>query len=143
MKRIILLVSFLFTAIINNAQPKLEWAKHLGGEKDDIGKDISVDAQGNVYTIGYFQSSADFDPDSSNYIMGKSSTLSIFISKLDASGKFVWAKEVWGSLETTASAITTDKWGNVYCTGLLGGRVDFDPGPGIFNLLSDSFKWRF
>ncbi len=59
-----------------------------------------------------------------------------YISKLDISGNFVWAKQMVGSAYAGGSSITVDASGNIYTTGTYIGGVDFDPGPGIYNLSS-------
>jgi len=38
------------------------WAVHWGGTSDDHGNAIAVAPDGSVYTTGYFQNTADFDP---------------------------------------------------------------------------------
>jgi hypothetical protein len=44
------------------------WGKHLGKNNNyTVCKSLSVDAQGNVYTTGYFNGIADFDPGPENY----------------------------------------------------------------------------
>ena len=45
---------------------------------------------------------------------------------------FKWAKQMGGG----GSSITLDALGNVFMTGGFSGTVDFDPGPGTFNLSS-------
>src|SRR5262249_55453186 len=39
---------------------KLEWAKSFGGEREDIGQGIAVDANGNTITTGWFERTVDF-----------------------------------------------------------------------------------
>ena len=50
------------------------------------------------------------------------------------SGNFVWAKN-WGSpvLNEGGNSIFIAN-SNIYIIGGFGGTVDFDPGPGIYNL---------
>ena len=110
------------------------WAKQLGGTDDDDSYAIAVDAIGNVYTIGTFYATADFDPGVGTYNLTAVGQYDIFISKLDASGNFAWAKRIGGAVIDEGYAIAVDASGNVYSTGSFGGTVDFDPGAGTLNL---------
>src|SRR6185436_2672271 len=145
MKKIILSVSFFIIAIVVNAQsPAFEWAKNMGGYNGSAhGKSVTTDLSGNIYTAGDFTGRVDFDPGAGTFdlieagINGKD----IFISKSDASGNLIWAKRIGGAADNDQVwSIKVDGSGNVYITGHFAGTVDFDPGPGIFNLVTpDNF----
>jgi Ca2+-binding RTX toxin-like protein len=119
------------------------WAKQLGGTDDDYGQSITLDSVGNVYTTGYFNGTADFDPGPGIFNLTSAGGQEGFIFKLDANGNFLWAKQVGGISYDSGQSITLDSAGNVYTIGYFNGTADFDPGPGIFNLTSaggqDSF----
>ncbi|MBK9221011.1 MAG: SBBP repeat-containing protein [Saprospiraceae bacterium] len=135
-KIIILLIMCGVMGQLVAQDPNLIWAKQLGGASLDEGHSIIVDANGNVYTTGYFQGTSDFDPGPAIYnLTSNSGSYDIFISKLDASGNFLWAKRLGGANEDGGLSISIDLNGNVYTTGYFNGTVDFDPGPGIFNLI--------
>lgn len=110
------------------------WAKQLGGTDFDGGNAIALDALGNIYTTGYFNATGDFDPGTGAYDLISAGTYDIFVSKLDSSGNFVWAKQMGGTGSDDGSAIAVDASGNVYTAGGFEGTVDFDPGSGIANL---------
>ena len=58
-----------------------------------------------------------------------------FISKLNSSGNFVWAKSISGMDYQTAENINVDEFGSVITTGRFGGTTDFDPSSeGVYNL---------
>ena len=125
-----------------DANGNLLWAKAMGGTSMvfpqsswDVGNSIATDAAGNVYSIGVFEGTADFDPGSGVYNLS-SGNLDIFIQKLDANGNFIWARSMGGAMNDNGQAITTDASGNVYTAISFFGTADFDPGLGIFNLTS-------
>lgn len=109
------------------------WARRMGGASTDEGNAITVDASGNVYTSGYFNSAtADFNPDPAvtNNITS-AGNFDIFVSKLDASGNYVWAKGMGGIESDEGSSIAVDASGNVYTAGSFRGTADFNPDPAV------------
>ena len=109
------------------------WAKSFGGIEMDRGYSIAIDAEGNVYTTGYFIDTVDFDPGTGVTNLSAVGGKDIFILKLDPNGNFVWAKSFGG---TEGIGIAIDGMGNVITTGYFSDTVDFDPGTGVMNLTS-------
>jgi Beta-propeller repeat len=117
-----------------DASGNFVWAKAFGGTSTDQGYGISVDAAGNVYTTGSFQGTVDFDPGSGVASLTSVGSDEVFMSKLDASGNYVWAKAFGGIFGDYGYSIAVDAAGNVYTTGFFYGTADFDPGPGVASL---------
>ena len=115
---------------------KFVWAKQLGGTSDSYGLSIKADNAGNVYTTGYFDGTADFNPGAGTYNLTSSGLDDIFISKLDTSGNFVWAKQIGGAGYDRGQSIVLDGLGNVYTTGYFQNTADFDPGAGTDSMTS-------
>lgn len=113
-----------------------EWVKQMGGLNSDEGHSVTVDVSGNVYTTGYFQGTADFDPGPGTYNLTSVGFTDIFICKQDSTGNLLWAKQIGGTNSNEGYSIAIDSSGNVYTTGFFYGTADFDPGPGIFYLTS-------
>jgi len=112
------------------------WAQAFGGAADDFGRNITLDASGDVYTIGHFRGTADFDPGVGTANLTANGGSDIFIQKMHASGVFEWAKAFGGFWDDGGRSISIDAAGNIYTTGHFHGTVDFDPGAGIFNQTS-------
>ncbi|MBD1940078.1 DUF4347 domain-containing protein, partial [Microcoleus sp. FACHB-68] len=126
---------------IFSQEAEYAWGRQLGGSGNDVGYSISVDSSGNVYTTGSFNGTADFDPGPSTLNLTSAGGDNIFVSKLNASGTLVWAKQLGGG-NGSGRGIATDSSGNVYTTGSFNGTVDFNPDTGTLNLASigdDSF----
>jgi PKD repeat protein len=115
----------------------LIWVKNVGGSSWEYGMSITSDVNGNVYTTGYFQSIADFDPGSGTYNLSSIGEGDIFISKFDAIGNFIWAKSIGGITWDNGTCIKVDELGNLYITGIFNGTIDFDAGSGTYNLTSN------
>ncbi|HEY9862880.1 MAG TPA: SBBP repeat-containing protein, partial [Candidatus Obscuribacterales bacterium] len=108
------------------------WAKSLGGSKDDFTNSISADDAGNVYITGSFES-IDFDPGTGTNLPNQGRS-DILVAKLDSSGNLVWAKNLGGSKNDSATDISLDSDGNIYLTGNFE-SIDFDSGTGT-NLIN-------
>ncbi len=114
------------------------WAKGVGGAGADAGYSIAVDASGNVFVSGSFTGTADFDPSAATSNLVSAGGLDAFILKLDASGNFLWAKNIGSTGTDEARGLTTDASGNIYYTGYFNGTVDFDFGAGTTSLTASS-----
>ena len=95
---------------------------------------VAVDSSGNVYTTGYFYGTVDFDPGAGTANLTSQGFMDVFVSKLDSSGDYVWAKSLGGTSRNYGHSVAVDSSGNVYTTGHFDGTVDFDPGAGTTNL---------
>lgn len=131
MKIFLILITFLYNFLCAQTV-SFQWAKQLGGPYTDYGNAIAVDAFGNVFTAGRFEGVADFDPGPGTFTLSGGDE--VFVSKIDVSGNFVWAKQMGGNGLDWANSIAIDALGNIYTTGIFSDTADFDPGPGVFNL---------
>ena len=124
-----------------DASGNFEWAKSFRGSATSLGEgySITLDGLANVYTIGYFYGTVDFDPGAGIYNLSSNGNSDIFVQKMDANGNFLWAKSFEGDATSNGwgYSITVDTSGNVYTIGYFSGTVDFDPGAGTYNLSSN------
>ena len=63
----------------------------FGGASSDVGYSIAVDSSGNVYTTGFFQGTADFDPDTGTSTLTSAGGNDVFVLKLSSSGEALTA----------------------------------------------------
>ncbi|MES2132922.1 MAG: SBBP repeat-containing protein [Bacteroidota bacterium] len=111
------------------------WAKKIGGATGSVNPyALAIDASANVYTTGYFTGTADLDPGAATYTVANAGSTDVYVSKLDASGNFVWGKVMGGPDIDVAYAITADASGNVYTTGNFQTTGDFDPGVATYTI---------
>jgi hypothetical protein len=106
----------------------LIWAKRFGGPVNDFGYGIGVDAVGNVYTTGAFQSTANFQTGAGFFNLTSGGWNDVYVSKLDSNGDFSWAQQFGGTADNLGYGIDVSGSGNVYTTGRFGGVINFDAG---------------
>lgn len=133
---ILTLVTFCHRA----AAQRLAWVKQMAasgaGASGGTVKFIGTDSGGNVITAGSFSGTLDFDPGPGVHNLTAAGSSDIYISKLDASGQFLWARRFGKLKYNEATAAYIDPQGNLIVTGHFYDVVDFDPGPGVVNLAS-------
>ena len=110
------------------------WAKNIGIASEEIGYSLVTDDLANVYVIGVFSGTVDFDPGPNTVNLISAGAKDVFILKLDSSGNFVWARNIGGASEDVGFAVKLDALNNVLVTGSFTGTADFDPGALTYNL---------
>jgi hypothetical protein len=116
-----------------DANGNLLWAKSFGGISSDEGSSIALDGFGNVYSLGVFRDTVDFDSGAGISKLTSKGERDIFIHKMDVNGNFLWAKSFGANADDIGFDIILDGFGNILTTGYFHGTIDFDPGTGINN----------
>lgn len=112
----------------------LLWYLNFGSTSLLALQDLQTDAAGNIFMMGDYQGTFDFDPTAATFNMTSAGSHDVFIIKLSPAGNFLWAKSVGGADWDVAYSITTDNGGNLYCTGGFSVSIDCDPGPAVYNV---------
>lgn len=140
--RVLLSVAFSTLLLTNATAQSLSWAQAINGVGSIGSTGVltgTTDDAGNVYSVGYFGGTANFDR------VGVFSLTAVcksdmFIMKEDPSGNLIWVKQVKGLSSgvsgCTGSGIDIDRSGNVFITGSFRDSFDFDPGPAAVKLFS-------
>lgn len=130
-----------------SSEGNLVWARGLGGSNSDHAKGLTVDADENVITTGYFSGSASFQAGSSGPIsLSSVGSDDIYVHKMDANGNTLWAKNAGGNGLDWGDKVSVDANGNILAIGFFRETADFDPGPGVANFTSagnsDGYVWK-
>ncbi len=107
----------------------LMWVNTWGGPSGEFGDSVAADGAGNIYVVGRFIGTVDFDPGPGTDIRsadGKDVFLSMFYPDGRFRGVFTWG----GPGDDYGYAIAIDKNSNVYVGGNFEGTCDFNPGSG-------------
>ena len=102
---------------------KVIWARSIGGAKHDGGyATCAIDKKGNIYLTGQFNSDK-FFIDSLEIIKSKKRGADVFLAKLSASGKPIWAKSSNGpnTFDSESQSCGVDKQDNIIISGWYGG----------------------
>jgi hypothetical protein len=103
-------------------------AKSFAGTEDVISYDIDVDASGNMYLAGNFTGTIDLDPGTGTTAF-TSGFANGFIVKLNASGDFVWGKNIVSTETVIPYSVDVNSHGYVMTSGFMETTTDFDPDP--------------
>lgn len=136
-------IMFFFTRQNFGQIVNFNWVNGIGNSYEDGAAALDVDSLGNIYMIGTFKGTVDFDPGSGIYDLDAQNTTigDAYILKLNSNGEFIWVKQF--SFQPTPPSFTGSfnrikiSGNDIYITGSFFGTVDFDPGLGVFNLTTN------
>ncbi len=132
--KVFCLLSFTFSSISNKAQTP-SWVNSIGSAQNDDTYSIDIDQMGNVYVCGWFSGTADFDPGIGIFNLTSAGSTDVFVAKYTFSGQFIWAFRIGQNNRDGAMRVKINNAGEVLVTGFVReNNIDFDPGPGVFNL---------
>ncbi len=123
------------------------WAKVVGSRivnlEDRVVPAVYLDSSDNIYSVGNFTGTVDFDPGAgTTNLTSAVGHYDFYITKYDSSGGFVWAKQIGGTNDVQPHDIFING-SNIYITGIFGGTMDFDPDAGTTNLTASGWVDMF
>jgi hypothetical protein len=114
------------------------WAQDMGGKDSDEVLGIALGPDNSVSATGYFGGTATFGTTN----LTTSGVSAIFDTKFDASGNFLWVRQMGGGTDVNAkdlgTAIALGPDGSVYTAGNFNDTINADPNAGTFNLQTGS-----
>ena len=117
------------------------WGMGYGGSSVDSGKDLGIDAAGNLYMLGEFSGDVDFDPSANELVLSSvNRSLDIVLASYTSEGAFRWAIPFGSGQADGANGLAVDPQGRSYITGHFIGIVDFDPGEEEASLTSSGAR---
>lgn len=116
------------------------WVRTGGGSKIDRGYGVAVDAQGDVFVTGHYQST---DATFGAATLPNRGDYDIFVGKYSAAGELLWMKTGGGAGYDYGHRVALDSTGNAYVTGALVGDYEFVGTPGTNQKGGHAFLARF
>lgn len=114
------------------------WVRSFGGTSPEFSGYITFDMSGNLILTGIFRDSVDFDPGPGVQYINANFNGDAYIMKMDPNGNLIWIKVVGGTYIDGAAGVAVNSLDQICVVGRFGHTVDFDPGPGVFNMTANS-----
>lgn len=121
-----------------NALGDFIWAKRAGSSSYELVEDLALDDLGNIYAIGVFSETLDFNPGSTPITGTLDGQADCFIMKLDSMGNLECAKTLSATTYAWGNSIYVDQDRNIYCSGIFIGSVEFNPLNGSTTILNSA-----
>lgn len=111
------------------------WVKIISGPQEIMPSDIAIEHD-NIYFIGAYEGTVDFDPSANVYARTAIGNTDLFIQKMDLDGNYIWTKFIEGASSIVGERLVVDNSGNVCLTGRFYEDFDFDPSAASFVMTS-------
>lgn len=112
-----------FDAFVAKYTPEgdLEWVRQAGGTGQDTGRDVAVDATGNVYLVGGFEGVGTFGTET----LTSAGSSDAFLVKYDPDGDVVWARRGGSDQGDLAYGVAVTDNGAAHVSGSFRGVAQF------------------
>jgi hypothetical protein len=110
-----------YLAKLSGKDGSVVWAKELGGKSADTADALAVAADGSTTVVGSM--SGEFNV--GDGALESAGADDIFIARFAPDGRRLWVKRIGAKDVDAAHAVTIDKDGNSYVTGVFRGTVKF------------------
>jgi hypothetical protein len=137
MATLVATVATLVVALPVQARESFNWAHTLTNGQVQQVTTVAQSRSGDVFVGGYFQGQIDFDPGVGEAILISGANEAGFIAKYGLSGNLIWARAISGDDGVRINDLAVDVVNQIAVVGSFRGEVDLDPGPGVFNAVSE------
>lgn len=90
------------------------------------GIDIAIRDNGNIFLVGSFYGTVDFDASNNTASHSSNGSEDCFVVEHDIQGNYIWSTSFGSSNIDNTSSITFDQKQNIYLGGFFSGLTDFD-----------------
>ena len=122
MKKILAILLCIISAMPVLLAQSPYWVRSAASINTDEALDISIDANNNTYTTGYFGGTATF---ANGVTLASNGANDIFVEKVNDQGVFQWAIKAGGNGPDRGISIKADAQGDCYVTGFYYGTATF------------------
>ena len=109
-----------------NSSGTFQWVKSYGASSNDLGRDVAIDSNDNIYLTGNFRGTVDFG--GGDVSSNPSNNAYIFLVKFNSSGVFQWVYTAGGTGVDDVRSLALDSSDNPYITGSFQSTVNFGGG---------------
>lgn len=132
---------FLLLGSFSQAQ-SFRWGKKAGSTQDDWAWDVVTDNSNNIYVVGMFKGTINFDSAGFTKPRVSAGGEDIYIAKLNCSRDLMWANRIGGTSDETGdfngTTVVYDKIGHIYVSGAFQGTCTFTSTSGSSQVISSA-----
>ena len=114
------------------------WTRTWGSSGVDGARNAVIGDDGNIYQIGYFSGTVDFDPGAGTSTATSAGGYDASLSVFDIDGNFISVKTWGGTSNDYAHVIQKAPNGSMYINGSFAGTVDLNPDAGTYSVTSNN-----
>lgn len=140
MKKLLLFILSIFALHCNAQNVSLDWVKTWGGSSTETASILRNDSEGNIYMVGKFSGTMDFDPGAGVVNKTSNGGFDIYILKLNSVGAFLWVKTFGNASNDIVEHAEVDQLDNILLTGRFVDSIDFDPSSAVDTKTSNGFS---